>query len=385
MAAQLRQVGRQSRPPKAVGDTGTQLVERGVILLHRGAQDVAHFVLHAPRVPFGASLQLFGDVVFQVPHHELSHRVTLRRDDITISKPVVIAPDHRRPRPEIFHRGPTALTPATTSWPLYYVGMANVYFELTEAFNADRPTAALASGQAVVFYRVAIMSKDGDWIIRESPDACARVLTVLEARGARYRPAAPLDPRWLAGGWSSHFEFFDDRRRRVRCDFVSRPPRVGKSAVDATFDRADAPLFAVDVETLIRLKQTQRAKDYAVISALAAKLPVDREIEFTTDPDRVLALTAECGPPRTRPAIAAAATQGDRRALVVAIAVEIDDLQQLDRRRVERYEAAAAPYLAECRTMGLNELSLPEAHARLVDAAHRLLPLLPEAASADAQ
>ena len=39
--------------------------------------------------------------------------------------------------------------------------MANVYFELTEAFNADGPTVALASGQAVVFYRVAIMSKDG--------------------------------------------------------------------------------------------------------------------------------------------------------------------------------------------------------------------------------
>jgi hypothetical protein len=49
--------------------------------------------------------------------------------------------------------------------------LANVYFELTEAFNEAEPTAALASGQAVVFYRIAIMSKDGDWVIRESPDA----------------------------------------------------------------------------------------------------------------------------------------------------------------------------------------------------------------------
>jgi hypothetical protein len=35
--------------------------------------------------------------------------------------------------------------------------------------------------------------QDGDWIIRETPEACAIVLGELEARGARYRPAAPLD------------------------------------------------------------------------------------------------------------------------------------------------------------------------------------------------
>lgn len=43
----------------------------------------------------------------------------------------------------------------------------NVYFELTRAFNAAGPIAALASGQAVVYYRIAIMSKDGDRVIRD--------------------------------------------------------------------------------------------------------------------------------------------------------------------------------------------------------------------------
>jgi hypothetical protein len=47
----------------------------------------------------------------------------------------------------------------------------NIYFELTEAFDTGAPNVALASGQAVVYYRIAIMSKDGDWIIRETPDA----------------------------------------------------------------------------------------------------------------------------------------------------------------------------------------------------------------------
>ena len=97
---------------------------------------------------------------------------------------------------------------------------ANVYFDLTRAFNARGPAVALASGQAVVFYRVAIMSKDGDWVIREEPDACARVLGVLEERRAWYRPGAPLDVRWLSGGWSSHFEYRDAQGRRVTLDSV---------------------------------------------------------------------------------------------------------------------------------------------------------------------
>ena len=46
--------------------------------------------------------------------------------------------------------------------------MRNIYFELTREFNAQGPITALASGQAVVFYRIAIMSKDGDWILKET-------------------------------------------------------------------------------------------------------------------------------------------------------------------------------------------------------------------------
>jgi hypothetical protein len=254
----------------------------------------------------------------------------------------------------------------------------NVYFALTEAFNAHAPVVALASGQAVVYYRVAIMSKDGDWVIRETPEACERVLSVLEARGARYRLAAPLDVRWLRGGWSSHFEFADDRQRRVRCDFFSRPPRVPAPAIDALFASAGATsLNVVDVESLIAMKQTQRAKDYAVIGTLATLLLPERELAFTMDPDRILALAGEYGAGSSRPAVTAALGPGGRRAVVLALAEEADDLQQRDRARVDRYEAAAAPYLAECRARGLAALPLRDAHARLCDAAERLLPVHP--------
>lgn len=145
------------------------------------------------------------------------------------------------------------------SQPRILVVVENVYFALTEAFNREAPTVVLASGQAVVYYRLAIMSKDGDWVVRESPEACQRVLHVLSQRGARYRVSAPLDVRWLRGGWSSHLEFVDEKARRVRCDVFSRPPRVETSIVNALFDTPQpAALRAIDVPSLIAMKRTQR-------------------------------------------------------------------------------------------------------------------------------
>ena len=44
----------------------------------------------------------------------------------------------------------------------------------------------------MVFYRIALMSKDGDWVLRETENACRHVRDVLAAHGARYRPGAPL-------------------------------------------------------------------------------------------------------------------------------------------------------------------------------------------------
>ena len=85
--------------------------------------------------------------------------------------------------------------------------------------------------------------------------------------------SAPLGVRWPDGGWSSHFEFTDDRGRRIRCAFLSRPPRVRAPLLDTLFAQPEpARLVAVDAESLILMKQTQRAKDYAVIAELARLL-----------------------------------------------------------------------------------------------------------------
>jgi len=258
----------------------------------------------------------------------------------------------------------------------YTAHVGNIYFELTEAFNTGQITVALASGQAVVYYRVAIVSKDGDWIIRETPEACDRVLTELEQRGAIYRPSPPLDVRWLSGGWSSHFEFMDERRRRVRCDLVSRPPRVDRTVIEKLFAGADpaSRLLAVDVESLILMKRTQRAKDYAVIGELAARLPPERQIDLTTDPDRILELAPQHGQASLRPAVQAARSGAGRRAVVLSLAEETDELQQQDRRRLGRYQAAAQRYLDACHRVAITRLPLREAHLRVCELAQDLLP-----------
>jgi hypothetical protein len=268
--------------------------------------------------------------------------------------------------------------------------MANSYFDLTEEFNAAGAVAALASGQAVVFYRVSMMSKDGDWVLRETPEACRQVLSVLERHGARYRPGAPLDIRWLAGGWSSHFEFFDRDRRRIRCDFLSRPPRVPPQEIEAFFTRPAAPgdPLVVGLEPLIQMKRTQRAKDYPVIGELARLLPPAREIELTTDPDRILELAPLHGAGSSRPSARAARAGAPREQVVAALAAEIDAWQQADAARVARYEDAAQPYLASFRRADIGALPLAAAHHELVALAERLLPTTPPAETsghADAQ
>jgi len=252
--------------------------------------------------------------------------------------------------------------------------MRNAYFDLTQELNAEGPIVALASGQAVVYYQVTMMSKDGDWIIQETPDACRRALDVLARHGARYRSGAPLDIRWLAGGWSSHFEFFDPQGRRIRCDFLSRPPRVSPDEVKALFAAPVNQPLVVGLEPLIRMKQTQRAKDYPIIGELARLLPPEKEIEVTTDPDRILALAPAYGQGSNRLPVKAALTSPAREDVVVALARETDRLQQTDRARLDKYRQASELFLREFQTSKIGDLDLPEGHDRICELAERWLP-----------
>lgn len=264
---------------------------------------------------------------------------------------------------------------------------SNFYFDLTRELNAESCIAFLASGQAVVYYRLALMSKDGDWILEETPAACRRVLEVLARHKARYRAGAPLDVRWLAGGWSSHFELFDEQKRRIRCDFFTRPPRIPLTWLKEGFARfSPGDLAVIDLPSLILMKKTQRAKDYPIIGELARRLPPELELEETTDPDRILELAPTFGKASKRKAAKVALEGQGRLAVVLALAEEIDDLQQLDRIRVQTYENASESYRRALHSLELAAASLEESHERLISLAEELLPQQPlEEANATSQ
>ncbi|MCF7837502.1 MAG: hypothetical protein K9N49_02635 [Candidatus Marinimicrobia bacterium] len=258
----------------------------------------------------------------------------------------------------------------------------NIYVELTRRFNAGGLIrAVLAGGQAVVLHKLAIMSKDGDWILREDAEAVAHILGVLGEYGASYRFGAPLDVRWLRGGWSSHFEF-RAAGLRVRTDFVSRPPRLPLSDLEALWasrEHRDPPF--VGARALVEMKKTNREKDYAVIGELA-RLLVETEDQILCSRSARDLLDLRARQPTTyerlqrkRPALRAA--EEGREALERALDEERRQLMHANERRLERYMSAAQQWAALWPEVSraVAGLSLSEAH-RVVSA--RAAGILPE-------
>lgn len=223
--------------------------------------------------------------------------------------------------------------------------MDNPYIDLTREFNDAHQRVVLSSGQAVVLYRLAVMSKDGDWILREDAEACAHVLNVLARHDARYRYGAPLDLRWLAGGWSAHLEF---RRNglRLRTDFVTRPPRISPSELERLWEKPTVrEVPVVDLVTLAELKKTNREKDYPVIGELARHMPELRSQLLYSRSSRDLARLAQQHPDTVaelvteRPVLAR--ISAGREALEQALDAERRTLMRANEARLQHYVSAA--------------------------------------------
>lgn len=258
--------------------------------------------------------------------------------------------------------------------------MQNPYPGLTAEFNRGRLRAILSSGQAVVAHRLAVMSKDGDWILREQGDDLSHVLRVLAAHGARYRFGAPLDVRWLAGGWSSHFEYQGDGLR-VRTDFVTRPPRLSASQLGevwAAAERSGDPV--IGVAPLAVLKLTNRERDYAVIGELA-RLMTDPEeqLRFSRSARDLIELVRRhpdiAGRLESERPVLAEVVNG-REALEVALDRERRQFMHANEERLQRYLRAGSGWASIWRDVQREIADLPlfEAHAVVVRRAQGVLP-----------
>jgi hypothetical protein len=238
----------------------------------------------------------------------------------------------------------------------------------------------ICSGQAVVLHRLAIMSKDGDWIVREDPAALTHVLNVLARHRAHYRFGAPLDLPWMRGGWSSHFEFRDGDLR-VRTDFFTRPPRLTASDVARLWTEQlgrDPPF--VDLRDLAELKKTNREKDYAVIGDLARKMTdLTEQVLYSRSARDLEALAVNHGElikrlaPR-RPVLKHVGAGRD--VLERELDAERRDLMHANERRLERYLAAGQRWAAAWPAIDRDvaKLDLLQAHEVIVERAKALLP-----------
>jgi hypothetical protein len=261
--------------------------------------------------------------------------------------------------------------------------LSNPYLDLTAEFNRGRLRALLSSGQAVVFHRLAVMSKDGDWIVREDDEALAHILGVLADKGARYRFGAPLDRRWLAGGWSSHLEFRSGDLR-LRTDFVSRPPRIEASQLAAMWATAEATgVPVVGLEPLAALKLTNREKDYVVVGELARHMTDPRQqMRFSRSARDLIDLAARHPDLATelaneRPLLREAVAGSVQ--IEAAIDRERRDLIRRNEERLATYERAAEAWAAQwpARNEEFRSLDLRDGHQRMVEHALRHLPFGP--------
>lgn len=146
----------------------------------------------------------------------------------------------------------------------------------------------LTSGMACVEYGLQQNTKDTDWIV--DPSFIERLVALfgdLECgvSGANWRISyrglfgAPLDPDYLAGGWTSHVTAFERPESAERhLDFFGRPPRVGAAW------RADWGSGIASRDTVARMKKTDRPKDWPLVNALSI------QAHYAGDPDAVLHL-----------------------------------------------------------------------------------------------
>ena len=256
------------------------------------------------------------------------------------------------------------------------------FFErLVTTVQTQGGVCAITSGMACVQYGVASATKDCDLLC--AVDSAGQLLNVLRVTslygvGCAYRGhlTPPLDPRWLRGGWTSHFHW-DLGDAAAYLDVFGVAPRA------SSFWITEAARTLTGMRIVAELKRTDRPKDWPFATALGVKLLEDGDSRgwlHIFDVATLRGVFARVPLPDAqiaqRPSLALL-RDGDPR-LELAVFGETVFWQTLDRLRAQVYQTAVRSYFqAVKKDPQADSPDLARQHEVRVGHAERLLPPSP--------
>ena len=206
---------------------------------------------------------------------------------------------------------------------------------------------AITSGMACVQYGVAQSTKDCD-VLCVAGDAHSLFEILVNSRffgsscGYRGNITPPLDARWLAGGWTSHFHW-RHAEAEAHLDVFGVAPRGS-----IRWEREIGGLYA-HRHTVAEMKRTNRDKDWPFATALGVQMLTDGDSRgwlhlFDADILFEMVEKRECPEPirQRRPILQLAFDRNP--SLRPALIAERYFWHELDRVRIRIYEQAVRPY-----------------------------------------
>jgi len=254
------------------------------------------------------------------------------------------------------------------------------FHTLAEDLRQSGTPAEITSGLACIHYNLAEITKDCDiWIPPASLGTFKEIVAQRTWRSThavhRSRLSAPLDPRWLDGGWSSHIIWPGPPQAQI--DIFGRLPRVTTHTGTGIFSNE---------ETLARVKMTQRDKDWSTVHLLGERLLAKKNPEgllFLRTAESLLQArkrTAnETWDAQTaiRPLLASLNNAPGLPLLDACLRIEKAFWQRVDNLRIEQYQKAVKEYAKASAEILRTKTHLVEQDAALTRLAENTLPQRP--------
>ena len=255
------------------------------------------------------------------------------------------------------------------------------YENLVASLRAEGAVCAITSGLACVYYGIAESTKDCDLLCHpQGFETLLRLIDSFQVEGtaAAYRGnvSPPLDVRWHAGGWTSHFEW-PLKPDPLLLDVFGQPLRQF-----SPWESDLSGLYA-GAHTVAAMKRTARDKDWPFVTSLGLRM-IDAGDErgwlHLFHAETIIALQQDESCPEAiaaqRPALQLARKNDPR--LSGALNAERKFWEELDRRRIHIMEQALRPYVSAVRARrSPTKLNLQEDHDLRLQCALEHLPTSP--------